>query len=235
MRKNIVLGLILPFVLVLSTAGAGFAVWFFGENETKKKNDNTVEVDKYISTDFGELYLTYGNTDDENYISHWDEEEDHYPFLYITQTDISFPSPVRAAFIFKEDAQADYSLYKYSFHYEIALSETFYNYFRLVYPNIKDTDQRTTDGYFTLEYNGKEEEMKDISYDRFNQVTLGDEKVSGIGFKDAKMPIIFAYRSGAIPTSKGAFEDMWNKLEQEKKKTPLVKLKFYMTISGVND
>ena len=243
MRKHLFLGLVLPFILVLSTVGTGFAVWFFGENQDKNNNNNQVQVDNKVNPDFGTIYLQYGNEGDENFISYNDSQNHIDPFLYITQTDVDFPSPVSVKFVFHPKSSYDeyisaYSGFLYSFHYEITISETFNSYFKLVYPTADATETRKASGYLTNDKLGvmKDKEFKlsdpkDDANDSIFEETHNGE--TSVGFKGvATLPIIINYRSGAIPTSKAAFEAMWTNLEKNSsEKNPLIKLCFYMTVT----
>ena len=241
MRKHLFLGLFLPFILVLSTVGTGFAVWFFGENQNKNNNNNQVQVDNKVDPDFGTIYLQYGNEGDENFISYNESDPKKHiePFLYITQTDVDFPSPVSVKFVFKpqtspEEYISAYSGFLYSFHYEITISETFNSYFKLVYPTSDGTETRKASGYLT---NDKLGLMKNKEYifgtDSDTIVTERHDNKASFGFKGVStLPIIINYRSGAIPTSKAAFEAMWTNLEKNSsKENPLIKLSFYMTVT----
>lgn len=94
MRKHLFLGLFLPFILVLTAIGTGFAVFFFGENQTKNNMDELVVVDNKVDSSFGTLFLAYGYEDNENFIDYNISGGDNHfdPFAYITQTTIDFPS-----------------------------------------------------------------------------------------------------------------------------------------------
>ena len=234
MRKHLFLSLFLPFILVLSTVGTGFAVWFFGENQDKNNNNNQVQVETNAK-DFGMIHLQYGEEGDENFISFQDSNSDVEPFLYITQTDVEFPSPVTAKFVFNmhgsdDETAAYYSQFKYSLQYEVAISETFDSYFKLVYPITSSTDSRKASGY--LSYSNKDE-AKGLGFDgawKSHGWALGRFTETGSEFPS--LPIIINYRSGAIPTSKKAFEAMWNRLVESQKTAPLIKINIYLTIES---
>ena len=225
MRRNLLLGLLLPTTLVLTTVGTSFAVWYFGENKAKKDNKNMVEVDRYVDADFGTLTIFYGNENDENYIGPSHENDKVNPILYITQTDISFASPIKVSFAFKNDPNMDYTAYQYSFHYEITLSEEFTSYFRMLYPGVQSANMKTATGYLSHKIIGT---LQNKSYTDFYSYTVTTENDT-YGFFEAELPVAFAYRSGAIPTSEEAFKDMWDKLNTGMETSPLVKFSYYLS------
>lgn len=234
MRKHLFLGLFLPFILVLSTMGTGFAVWFFGGIQSKS-NNNQVEVETSVK-DCGMIYLQYGNEGDENFISFQDDKSKVEPFLYITQTDVEFPSPMTVKFVFKKrgtdkETSEYYSKFKYSLQYEVTISETFDSYFKLVYPTTSSTDARKASGYlsFSDKSNVKERDFDNTWKDHDWALGRNIENV----YEYPSLPIIVNYRSGAIPTSKTAFEAMWNRLVESQKTAPLIKISIYLTIESV--
>ena len=231
MRKHLFLGLFLPFILVLSIMGTGFAVWFFGGIQSKS-NNNQVQVET-SAKDCGMIYLQYGNEGDENFISFQDDKSKVEPFLYITQTDVEFPSPMTAKFVFKkrgtdEETSAYYHKFNYSLQYEVTVSETFDSYFKLVYPTISSTDARKANGYLSF---SDKSNAKGLSFDNtwINHGWALGRNINNV-YEYPSLPIIVNYRSGAIPTSKDAFEAMWNRLEESQKTAPLIKISIYLTI-----
>lgn len=235
MRKHLFLGLFLPFILVLSTVGTGFAVWFFGENQNKNDNNNQVQVET-SAKDCGMIYLQYGNEGDENFISFQDDKSEVEPFLYITQTDVEFPSPMTAKFVFKkrgtdEETSDYYHKFKYSLQYEVTISETFDSYFKLVYPTTSSTDTRKASGYLSFSDKNK---VNELSFDNtwINHGWALGRNIENV-YEYPSLPIIVNYRSGAIPTSKTAFEAMWNRLVESQKTAPLIKISIYLTIESV--
>lgn len=236
MRKHLFLGLFLPFILVLSIMGTGFAVWFFGGIQSKS-NNNQVQVET-SAKDCGMIYLQYGNEGDENFISFQDDKSKVEPFLYITQTDVEFPSPMTAKFVFKkrgtdEETSAYYHKFKYSLQYEVTVSETFDSYFKLVYPTTSSTDARKANGYLSF---SDKSNVKGLSFDNtwINHGWALGRDINNV-YEYPSLPIIVNYRSGAIPTSKDAFEAMWNRLEDSQKTAPLIKISIYLTIEKEND
>lgn len=225
MRRNLLLGLFLPSALVLTTIGTSFAVWYFGENEAKKDDKNMVDVDKYVDADFGTLSISYGNENDENYIGPDHDDKEVFPILYITQTDIAFASPIKVSFAFKNDPNMDYTAYTYSFHYEITLSEEFTSYFRMLYPGVQAANMKTATGYLNHKTIGT---LQNLHYSQFESYTITSENDT-YGFFEAELPVAFAYRSGAIPTSEEAFKDMWDKLNTGMETTPLVSFSYYLS------
>lgn len=233
MRKHLFLGLFLPFILVLSIMGTGFAVWFFGGIQSKS-NNNQVQVETSVK-DCGMIYLQYGNEGDENFISFQDDKSEVEPFLYITQTDVEFPSPMTVKFVFKKrgtdkETSEYYSKFKYSLQYEVTISETFDSYFKLVYPTTSSTDTRKANGYlsFSDKSNVKERDFDNTWIEHGWALGRNIENV----YEYPSLPIIVNYRSGAIPTSKDAFEAMWNRLEDSQKTAPLIKISIYLTIES---
>lgn len=232
MRKRLFLGLFLPFILVLSTMGTGFAVWFFGGIQSKS-NNNQVEVET-SAKDCGMIYLQYGNEGDENFISFQDDKSKVEPFLYITQTDVEFPSPMTVKFVFKkrgtdEETSAYYHKFKYSLQYEVTVSETFDSYFKLVYPTTSSTDTRKANGYLSF---SDKNNVKGLSFNdtwKDHGWALGRD-INNV-YEYPSLPIIVNYRSGAIPTSKDAFKEMRNRLEEST--APLIKISIYLTIEPV--
>lgn len=232
MRKNLFLGLFLPFILVLSTVGTGFAVWFFGGIQSKS-NNNQVQVET-SAKDCGMIYLQYGNEGDENFISFQDDKSEVEPFLYITQTDVEFPSPMTAKFVFKkrgndEETSDYYHKFKYSLQYEVTVSETFDSYFKLVYPTTSSTDTRKANGYLSFSDKNK---VNGLSFDNtwINHGWALGRDINNV-YEYPSLPIIVNYRSGAIPTSKDAFKEMRNRLEEST--APLIKISIYLTIESV--
>lgn len=234
MRKHLFLGLFLPFILVLTAIGTGFAVFFFGENQTKNNMDELVVVDNKVDSSFGTLFLAYGYEDNENFIDYNISGGDNHfdPFAYITQTTIDFPSPIRTKFVFKNKESKDetygyYSRFQYTFHYEITISEVFAYYFRLFYPAISDESSRTVTGLLS----NPEDTSKKTENIVFDETTVKYEDGAYTFQQEMILPIIIAYRSGAIPTSTKAFTDMWDKIKDSAQ--PLLKLAFYLTVTPV--
>lgn len=234
MRKHLFLGLFLPFILVLSIMGTGFAVWFFGGIQSKS-NNNQVEVET-SAKDCGMIYLQYGNEGDENFISFQDDKSEVEPFLYITQTDVEFPSPMTVKFVFKKrgtdkETSEYYSKFKYSLQYEVTISETFDSYFKLVYPTTSSTDTRKASGYLSF---SNKNNVKELDFDNtwINHGWALGRNIENV-YEYPSLPIIVNYRSGAIPTSKTAFEAMWNRLVESQKTAPLIKISIYLTIESV--
>ena len=236
MRKHLFLGLFLPFILVLSIMGTGFAVWFFGGIQSKS-NNNQVQVET-SAKDCGMIYLQYGNEGDENFISFQDDKSKVEPFLYITQTDVEFPSPMTAKFVFKkrgtdEETSAYYHKFRYSLQYEVTVSETFDSYFKLVYPTTSSTDARKANGYLSF---SDKSNVKGLPFDNtwINHGWALGRDINNV-YEYPSLPIIVNYRSGAIPTSKVAFEAMWNRLEDSQKTAPLIKISIYLTIESYKE
>ena len=219
MRKHLFLGLFLPFILVLSIMGTGFAVWFFGGIQSKS-NNNQVQVET-SAKDCGMIYLQYGNEGDENFISFQDDKSKVEPFLYITQTDVEFPSPMTAKFVFKkrgtdEETSDYYHKFNYSLQYEVTVSET-----------------RKANGYLSF---SDKSNVKGLPFDNtwINHGWALGRDINNV-YEYPSLPIIVNYRSGAIPTSKDAFEAMWNRLEESQKTAPLIKISIYLTIESYKE
>lgn len=247
MRKHLFLGLFLPFILILSAVGTGFAVFFFGENQDQSKTNHKVVVENDINSTFGTLYLAYGEEDDENFIDYNTKDAHIEPFIYITQTDVSFASPIKAKFLFNietgktVDEMKDYfSQFTYSLSYEITLSDTFLTYFRLVYPAMDSDTAKTTSGYMTNTTigTGDDKKMVNIAFDDTTITTTTedfDQYIAGsFTFKgEMTLPMIISYRSGCIPTSAAAFSSMWDKINTSVAKgSPLIDLKFHLIVSS---
>lgn len=239
MRKHLFLGLFLPFILVLTAIGTGFAVFFFGENQAKNNMDNIIRVEDDINSTFGTLYLAYGEEDDENFIDYNTVSAHIQPFVYITQTDVSFASPIKAKFMFNintgrtaDDMKAYYSQFTYSLSYELTLSDTFLTYFRLVYPAMDSDTAKTTSGYMTNTKLGK---MTNIAFNddtitTDSHDTYGEGSFTFVG--ENTLPLILSYRSGCIPTSAAAFSSMWDKINASVGKNALINLKFHLKVSS---
>ncbi len=248
MRKHLFLGLFLPFILILSVVGTGFAVFFFGENQDKSKTNHKVVVEDDINSTFGTLYLAYGEEDDENFIDYNTTDAHIEPFIYITQTDVAFASPIKAKFLFniengrtKEEMKDYFSQFTYSLSYEITLSDTFLSYFRLVYPAMDSDTAKTTSGYMTNSTigTGTDKKMINIPFsddtitettEKFDTYIAGSYTFQGV----MTLPMIISYRSGCIPTGKDAFTSMWEKINTSVKTTPLIDLKFHLIVSSNN-
>lgn len=65
----------------------------------------------------------------------------------------------------------------------------------------------------------------------FDETTVKYEDGAYTFQQEMILPIIIAYRSGAIPTSTKAFTDMWDKIKDSAQ--PLLKLAFYLTVTPV--
>ncbi len=246
MRKHLFLGLFLPFILVLSAVGTGFAVYFFGENQDQSKTNHKVVVEDDIDSSFGTIYLAYGEEEDENFIDYNTTDAHIEPFIYITQTDVSFASPIKAKFIFNngirtsDEMKAYFSQFTYSLSYEITLSDTFLTYFRLVYPAMDSDTAKTTSGYMTNTTigTGDDKKMIKVAFDD-ETITTTTEKfdtyaAGAFTFKgEMTLPMIISYRSGCIPTSEAAFSSMWDKINTSVAKgSPLIDLKFHLIVSS---
>ncbi|MCI5669968.1 MAG: hypothetical protein MR335_03165, partial [Bacilli bacterium] len=132
-----------------------------------------------------------------------------------------------------EETSAYYHKFRYSLQYEVTVSETFDSYFKLVYPTTSSTDTRKASGYLSF---SDKNNVKGLPFDdtwKEHGWALG-RNINNV-YEYPSLPIIVNYRSGAIPTSKEAFEAMWNRLEESQETAPLIKISIYLTIESYKE